>query len=59
MTSEDTIVADFAAIFAESDLKTRAECHAADPLCVPMFRALGIDLATGQPLPTQNVFRVE
>lgn len=57
--SVHTIVADFGAIFRESDLDAGAECHSGGELCAPMFRALGLDFATGLALPTQSVFHVE
>ncbi|MET0339467.1 MAG: MbnP family copper-binding protein [Polyangiales bacterium] len=57
--SVHTIVADFGAIFRESDLKAGAECHSGGELCVPIFRAFGVDFTTGKPLPTQSVFRIE
>ena len=58
-SSRQVIVADFAAIFQQSDIKAGAECHSGGELCTPMFQALGIDLATGKPTGSQRVFRAE
>jgi uncharacterized repeat protein (TIGR04052 family) len=45
-----TIVIDVSQLLRESDLTQLIECHSATPVCEPMFDALGISYATGQPL---------
>lgn len=53
------IVVDLGAIFAQTDLRLAKQCHGAEPGCENMFQALGIDMATGAPLETQDVFRTK
>lgn len=55
----DTVVADLAAVFANSDLKTPPQCHGIAPTCVAPYAAFGVDMDTGMPTSTQKVFRVE
>lgn len=55
----DAIVFDVGALFSTLDLRVDSECHSAEPVCDPMFRAIGIDLGTGQPATTQTVFSVK
>lgn len=54
-----TVIADLGAVFAGVDLTGATDCHGDSTPCAPMFQALGIDIATGAPLATQSVFRVE
>jgi hypothetical protein len=56
--NSNVIVADIEAIFSTSDLAEQMQCHAADEVCGPMFERLGVDLATGESVNTQQVFRV-
>jgi uncharacterized repeat protein (TIGR04052 family) len=55
----NTVVADLAAVFSQVDLERGLLCHARGDLCIPPLTAVGLDLVTGQPVPTQSVFRVE
>ncbi len=65
--SSSEVVADLAALFADSDLSSNVpdtppgcESNFNDTDCDPMFRNLGIDFSTGQPSPgTQKFFRIE
>ncbi|MBK8936188.1 MAG: metallo-mystery pair system four-Cys motif protein [Polyangiaceae bacterium] len=63
--SLDTLVVDYAAIVADSDLMVDGGgapgcmSGATDPECAPIFPLLGVDGATGDPLSTQALFRVE
>jgi len=58
----DVIIADMAAVLANSDLDTSQGCQS-DPDntdCGPIFKNLGIDFNTGLPTPaTQTFFRVQ
>lgn len=53
------VIVDPSAIFAESDLAHGAQCHGSDADCAAMYRALGVDFASGTTLPAQQVFRYE
>ncbi|MEY4580082.1 MAG: hypothetical protein RL701_4785, partial [Pseudomonadota bacterium] len=55
--SSDVVLADIAAIFENTDLTQPAECHSSGEFCAPMFDALGINFATGEPKAGQTVFR--
>jgi hypothetical protein len=55
--TKDTIVANFAEIFADNDLSVPRVCEAAAD-CVSSYAALGVD-AAGAPAVTQRVFKVE
>lgn len=63
--SADTIVFDYAALVAGSDLETDGGgapgCMSgtSDPECAPMFERLGISLASGEPADGQTAFSVE
>ncbi|HVZ34430.1 MAG TPA: MbnP family copper-binding protein [Polyangiaceae bacterium] len=57
--SANVIVADLAAVFANTDLSQVADCHSSGDACPPMFSAVGIDFATGNALTTQQLFHVE
>ena len=57
--AKNEIVIDAAALFSQLDLTQAQECHATEKLCEPMFRAVGLDFATGQPREGQTFFRVE
>jgi hypothetical protein len=56
--ASDVIVADIAALFADSDLSESILCHSSGAPCGPLFDRLGIDLDSGQSAPGQSVFRV-
>lgn len=53
------VIADFGAVFSGIDLKTGLQCHGTGPECEPLYDAWGIDIATGDALSAQKVFRVE
>lgn len=57
--SENTVVLDAAAIFAQTDLAMDAQCHSSGEFCGPMFSALGIDFGSGKPKDGQSVYSVE
>ena len=57
--SLDVIVADIAALFANTDLTQDAQCHSTGEFCPGPFASAGIDIATGAALPEQTLFRVE
>jgi uncharacterized repeat protein (TIGR04052 family) len=54
-----SVVADLGAVFAGTDLLRGLLCHGRGESCTPPMIAAGIDVASGLPLPTQQVFRVE
>lgn len=55
----DVIVADLAAVFADTDLQQNMQCHASDAFCEPMFERLGVSWDSGESLPdAQRVYRV-
>jgi uncharacterized repeat protein (TIGR04052 family) len=56
---KNSIVIDGAALFSTLDLTQTNECHSTEKVCAPMFGALGVDFATGQPKAGQTLFRVE
>lgn len=56
--ASNVIAVDIGALFGASDLSKDEECHSGATGCAPMAR-LGIDLETGLPLASQQVFRVE
>jgi uncharacterized repeat protein (TIGR04052 family) len=56
--ASDVIVADIAALFADSDLSESILCHSSGAPCGPPFARLGVDLDSGQSAPGQTVFRV-
>ena len=55
----NSIVVDFGAIFAQTDLSSQALCHSAGLSCGSMFQSLGVDFSTGDAMTTQSVYRVE
>jgi uncharacterized repeat protein (TIGR04052 family) len=55
----DTIILDIAPIFAETNASEMAECHATEAGCAPMFKAFGVDFATGNALAAQSIYGVE
>ena len=55
--TKDAVVADFAAVFAHSDLRLAKQCHGAESGCEGVFEALGVGIESGKPLDTQAVFR--
>jgi uncharacterized repeat protein (TIGR04052 family) len=57
--AERSIIADFGAVFAGIDLGSGAQCHGTGAECKPLYTAWGVDMATGQALPAQTVFRAE
>ena len=55
-----SVVADLGALFSPIDLTRAVQCHGSGgSICDPMLATFGIDLASGQPLATQQVFRAE
>lgn len=57
--SSSTVVVDVGALFADTDLSQDSLCHSSGEPCESLFEKLGVDLATGAPLTTQSVFRLE
>jgi uncharacterized repeat protein (TIGR04052 family) len=55
----NAIIADLGKVFETSDLLQPPVCHGVAPQCAAPYAAFGIDLDTGEPLETQQVFRVE
>lgn len=55
----DSVVLDLERLFEQTDLTEKAECDATGEECAPMFKAFGIDFASGDALETQAVYRVE
>jgi hypothetical protein len=53
------VVADLAEVFKTSDLHQPLQCHGIAAPCAAPYSALGIDMETGQPNESQQVFRVE
>lgn len=51
------IVLDLSELLGDSDLSQLVECHSASEPCDAMFRALGIDYATGQPGAGASAYR--
>jgi len=56
---ERAIIADFAQLFARTDLASGVQCHGVSEACSDMYAALGLDMASGEPQGTQRVFRAE
>jgi hypothetical protein len=56
---KDVIVADLGVIFQGTDLTQDMQCHAADALCAPMFKHIGVSFESGDSLDAQQVYRVE
>jgi uncharacterized repeat protein (TIGR04052 family) len=55
---QNVVVADMRELLKNSNLKTD-QCHSTQETCAPMFEELGIDWATGAPIESQSVFRME
>ena len=55
----DTIVADLAEVFAESDLGTASLCHSGVDMCSSMFHAAGLVYPGPGKLQTQTFFRTK
>ncbi|HEY6558707.1 MAG TPA: MbnP family copper-binding protein [Polyangiaceae bacterium] len=53
------VVADIGAVFTQTDLTLEATCHSGSEYCGPVFDNLGVNYATGAPLLTQSIYRVE
>jgi uncharacterized repeat protein (TIGR04052 family) len=53
------IVFDVSALLEDSDLSKTVECHSGTPNCESMFRALGVDYATGEPGTEHRAFRLK
>jgi hypothetical protein len=53
------VVGDLSAIFKTSNLRTPLQCHGIAAPCAAPYAALGIDMNSGNPTPSQLVFRVE
>jgi uncharacterized repeat protein (TIGR04052 family) len=54
-----TVVADFGAVFSQTDVSADSQCHSTGERCGPLFEAVGIDFVTGEVRPSQRVFRKE
>lgn len=57
-TTDQVVVADLGAAFANVDLRVGGVCHSAGPSCAAPFAAFGVDFESGSALSTQQVFRV-
>lgn len=57
--AHNVVVADLAEVFKASDLSAPPQCHGVAPPCSAPYAAFGIDMNTGNPAATQQVFRVE
>jgi hypothetical protein len=55
----NTVVADLEAVFKTSDLTAPPQCHGIAASCIAPYAAFGVDMDTGKPLTTQQVFHVE
>lgn len=53
------IVVDLKPIFAQADLSQKNPCHSTTEVCIPMFKAVGVDWETGNREPTQSAFSLE
>jgi uncharacterized repeat protein (TIGR04052 family) len=51
-----TVVADFGAVFSQTDVSVDSQCHSTGERCGPLFEAVGIDFVTGEVRPSQRVF---
>jgi len=54
-----TVVADFGAVFSQTDVSVDSQCHSTGERCGPLFESVGIDFVTGEVRPSQRVFRKE
>lgn len=56
----DEIVVDLGELFAETDVTMGSQCHGSSVqlACAALFERLGVDMASGRPLPEQRVYRV-
>lgn len=57
--TRNTIIADLAEVFRASNLMAPPQCHGVAAPCAAPYAAFGIDMNTGNPAATQQVFRVE
>jgi uncharacterized repeat protein (TIGR04052 family) len=57
--TQRAVVADLGRLFDGVDLGLGVQCHGTAHECKPMYDALGIDIATGNALETQQVFHAE
>lgn len=55
----DIILANVGAMFAGSDLSQMAMCHFGQDACIPMFESVGLSVESGQPIDTQDAFRLQ
>lgn len=53
------VIADLAEVFKNSDLLQPPQCHGVAPVCAAPYAAFGVDMETGEPNASQQVFRVE
>jgi uncharacterized repeat protein (TIGR04052 family) len=58
-TATSVVVADLAAVFRNSDLRSAPECHSVAENCRAPYAALGVNMDTGAALDQQQVFRLE
>lgn len=57
--TQDSIIVDLAALFADTDLTQMSMCHSLGEGCDALFDKVGLDYATGAQTDTQALFRVE
>ena len=56
--NKSEIVLDVSPLLSGSDLSQSVECHSGTADCEPLFEALGVSYATGEPSSAQTVFRL-
>ena len=54
-----SVVIDASVLWSQLDLTQAHECHATEKSCEPLFRAFGLELATGGSTSSHSLFRVE
>jgi uncharacterized repeat protein (TIGR04052 family) len=61
VVERSVVVMDVSRLLRGSDLTQLVECHSATAACEPMFQALGVNYATGQPLApgAADLYRLE
>jgi hypothetical protein len=56
---ESVIVADVAALFAQTDLSVTSDCHSSGDACPALFTNIGVNFADGKPLSSQTFYKLE
>jgi uncharacterized repeat protein (TIGR04052 family) len=56
---QSEVILDVGPLLRGNDLAQTVECHSGTAVCEPLFKALGVSYATGQPGADQSVFRLE